>query len=97
MPLDEYRERRDFATTPEPDGETPAPDGERRFVIQEHHATALHWDLRLEHDGVLASWALPKGIPPTRARTGSPSAPRIIPWSTSSSRVRFRAASTAAG
>ncbi len=64
MPLDEYRDRRDFATTPEPDGETPAVGSERRFVIQEHHATALHWDLRLEHDGVLASWALPKGIPP---------------------------------
>ena len=64
MPLDEYRDRRDFATTPEPDGETPVPEGERRFVIQEHHATALHWDLRLEHDGALASWALPKGIPP---------------------------------
>jgi bifunctional non-homologous end joining protein LigD len=64
VPLDEYRDRRDFATTPEPDGKAPAPAGERRFVIQEHHATALHWDLRLEHDGVLASWALPKGIPP---------------------------------
>ena len=64
MPLDEYRDRRDFTTTPEPDGATPAPAGERRFVIQEHHATALHWDLRLEHEGVLASWALPKGIPP---------------------------------
>ena len=64
MPLDEYRDRRDFTTTPEPDGATPAPADQRRFVIQEHHATALHWDLRLEHDGVLASWALPKGIPP---------------------------------
>ena len=36
---------------------------QRRFVIQQHDATRLHWDLRLEHEGVLLSWALPRGIP----------------------------------
>ena len=43
------------------------PDGEARFVVQQHAATRLHWDLRLEHDGVLASWAVPNGIPPDPA------------------------------
>ncbi|WP_349675481.1 MULTISPECIES: non-homologous end-joining DNA ligase [unclassified Pseudonocardia] len=64
MPLDEYRRRRDPRRTPEPvpDGD-PESGGDDRFVIQEHHATALHWDLRLERGGVLASWAVPKGLP----------------------------------
>ena len=63
--LGEYRRKRDFDATPEPvegTSEQPAADLPR-FVVQEHHARSLHWDLRLEHEGALASWAVPKGIP----------------------------------
>ncbi|HVA09070.1 MAG TPA: non-homologous end-joining DNA ligase [Acidimicrobiales bacterium] len=64
--LDTYRAKRDSKKTPEPMGiRSTKGSGEQRFVIQEHHATSLHWDLRLERDGVLASWALPKGLPET--------------------------------
>ncbi len=63
-PLSAYQSKRDFAETPEPAGALEASEGPARFVVQEHHATALHWDLRLERDGVLVSWALPKGVPP---------------------------------
>jgi bifunctional non-homologous end joining protein LigD len=63
--LTEYDRKRDFKQTPEPAGSAKDGGGELpRFVIQEHHATSLHWDLRLEHDGVFVSWAVPKGIPP---------------------------------
>lgn len=65
-PLAEYRAKRDPARTPEPVPApgTAVPPGEgRTFVIQEHHARALHWDFRLERDGVLVSWAVPKGLP----------------------------------
>jgi bifunctional non-homologous end joining protein LigD len=60
-----YRAKRDPARTPEPmgGGQEGSAQGAPRFVIQEHHARALHWDFRLEHDGVFVSWALPKGIP----------------------------------
>ena len=65
--LASYRRKRDPDRTPEPipeEGSTSAGRNERpTFVVQEHHASSLHWDFRLEHDGVLASWALPKGLP----------------------------------
>ncbi|MBM7820480.1 bifunctional non-homologous end joining protein LigD [Cellulosimicrobium cellulans] len=62
--LHRYRSMRDAARTPEPvpDEAPPASEG-NGFVIQEHHARRLHWDFRLEHDGVLVSWALPRGEP----------------------------------
>jgi len=61
--LDSYRAKRDFEATPEPSGHGD-PDGEsQRFVVHEHHARRLHWDLRLEHAGALESWAIPRGIP----------------------------------
>jgi bifunctional non-homologous end joining protein LigD len=63
--LSEYERKRDFGKTAEP---APRKDGRKgkgkpRFVVQEHSATRLHWDLRLEHDGVGVSWAVPNGIP----------------------------------
>ncbi|MBV8196322.1 MAG: hypothetical protein JOY80_12450, partial [Candidatus Dormibacteraeota bacterium] len=72
MPLDEYRRKRDFNQTPEPSGDGTKqrrdaatawdnlPHG-RRFCVQEHRATRLHFDFRLEHAGVLLSWAIPRG------------------------------------
>src|SRR6476619_4686277 len=64
--LAEYEAKRSVERTPEPSGDASSEHaGANRFVIQEHHARRLHWDLRLERDGVLASWALPRGVPPS--------------------------------
>ena len=65
MPLEEYKRKRDFKKTAEPAGK-PLPKkvkGASRFVIQKHAARRLHYDFRLDMDGVLKSWALPKGLP----------------------------------
>src|SRR2546423_13012202 len=62
--LAEYRRKRDFSRTKEPSGERapgPTKPGRLRFVIQKHAASHLHFDLRLELDGVMKSWAVPKG------------------------------------
>ena len=77
--LESYRTKRDSSATPEPftaerhraGTEGAEPDGgslREAFVIQEHHASRLHFDLRLERDGVLVSWALPKGVPTSKTK-----------------------------
>ncbi len=63
-PLKEYNRKRDFKKTAEPAGKRAASSGGNRFIVQKHDATRLHWDLRLEADGVLKSWAVTKGPSP---------------------------------
>lgn len=68
MSLQRYKEKRDFTKTSEPKAGIPARSDKLRFVIQKHDASRLHYDFRLEMDGVLKSWAVPKG-PSTDPKT----------------------------
>ena len=88
MGLERYRQKRDFGRTREPRGEEDVkrPPGDRLvFVVQKHAATRLHYDFRLEHDGVLESWAASApalgSSAPTRRPDGPPGAAHGVPRS----------------
>src|SRR5205807_4011638 len=97
--LAEYRQKRDFARTLEPSGEKAvahARAGRLLFVIQKHAASHLHFDLRLEYDGVFKSWAVPKGpsLDPSDRRLAMEVEDH--PLTTATSKAQLRNGSTAA-
>ena len=95
--LTEYRRKRDFSRTGEPEGGERPRSSRLAYVIQKHDASQLHFDLRLELDGVMKSWAVPKGpsIDPSVKR-GLRCTSKTIPSSTTSSRAPSPRGSTAA-
>ena len=94
--LTEYKKKRHFNKTPEPGPEKKRTKSGRIFVIQKHRATALHYDFRLEADGVLKSWAVPKGPSLIRTSNGWRCRLRIIRLTTRTLKASFRKANTAA-
>src|SRR5207237_1125117 len=75
MALEDYKRKRNFQKTPEPEGKVAPKHEERFFCVQKHLASHLHYDFRLEHNGVLLSWALAR----TGGRYGTPSRPNRAP------------------